>query len=115
MIFGQEMKPCPICGGFNIGWQTPIKMSEPITEADDARSILRKYARSVKSGATPLEGPVFLWCRECHHKGPAMDCSGRTSQEIGQDRAIATEVKRLWNSQSNETNPTAVIEGKGHE
>lgn len=101
MIFGQKMKPCPNCGSFNIGWQTPIKMNEAITKEDDARSILGKYARSIKGGNTPLEGPVFLWCKDCRHKGPSMDCSGRTSESVGQDKEVAKEVKRLWNSEVN--------------
>jgi hypothetical protein len=98
-IFGQEMIPCPKCGSYNIGWQTPIRMPDAIVKGDDARTVLRKYARAVKDGHTPLKGPVFLWCQDCLHKGPAMDCSGRTSEEVGQDRAVAAEVKRLWNSQ----------------
>jgi hypothetical protein len=98
-VFKCEMKPCPECGHYKMRYQTPIVMAEEIEAGDGARQILRKYARSVKSGATKLQGPVFLMCWSCGHKGPAMDCSGRTSEDVGKDPAVATEVKRLWNSQ----------------
>lgn len=96
-IFGQEMQPCPKCGSYNIGWQTPIVCD--VTGQESIRELLAKFARTTKAGTTPLQGPVYLHCRDCLHKGPALDCSGRTREEIGQDRAVAAEVKRLWNEQ----------------
>lgn len=98
-IFTQEMQPCPACGSYHLGYSTPIQMKEPITADDSAKQILGKWARAVKDGHTMLEGPVRIVCRDCHHKGPAMDCTGRTSEEVGRDKAVADEVKRLWNSQ----------------
>lgn len=80
-------------------WQTPIKMSEPILPTDSAKQLVGKWARAVKDGHTPLEGPVFLMCRDCYHNGPAMDCTGRTSEDVGRDKNVADTVKRLWNEQ----------------
>lgn len=99
------MEPCPKCGGYNLQSQTPIKLAEPITKGDTARSILGKYARAIKGGATPLEGPCFIQCRDCRHKGPAVDCSGRTSEEVGQDREVYAEMKRLWKEQPQPATP----------
>lgn len=98
-VFGQQMKPCPKCGSFNMFWQTPINMKEEILETDSAKQMVGKWARAIKDGCTPLEGPVFLMCRDCYHKGPAMDCSGRTSEEVGRDKEVADTVKQLWNTQ----------------
>ena len=97
--FGQSMQPCPKCSGFNFRYQTPIKMKEPILATDSAKQLLGKWARSTKDGNTPLEGPVFIMCFDCGHKGPAMDCTGRTSEDVGRDKAVADTVKRLWNDQ----------------
>jgi len=103
-VFGQDMKPCPKCGSFNMFWQTPIKMDkEPILPTDTAKQLLGKWARAIKDGHTPLEGPVFLMCRDCYHKGPSVDCSGRTSEDVGSDRKVADKVKRLWNTQEGES------------
>ena len=93
------MNACPSCGGFDLGYQTPIKMFEPITADDDARSVLAKWARATKAGVSLLEGPVYIHCRSCRHKGPALDCTGRTAGGVGKDPEVATEVKRLWNNQ----------------
>lgn len=38
-------------------------------------------------------------CWDCCHKGPAVDCTGRTSEDCRSDRALNAEMKRLWNSQ----------------
>ena len=103
-VFGQPMKPCPHCGGYKLGYQTPIKMDDPVGEGDGAKEILRKYARSVKGGATPLVGPVYMWCQTCFHKGPSVDCSGRTAEDVGRDAKVAAEVRRLWNTQ-----PSSVV------
>ena len=80
--------------------QTPIVMKEPILPTDTAKQLLGKWARSVKGGNTPLEGPVFLMCRECGHRGPSVDCSGRTSESVMKDARVASEIKRLWNEQA---------------
>ena len=97
IIFGQEMEPCPKCGSYNIGWQTPI--ISDITGDESPREMLRKYAIAVKAGRTPLLGPVYIHCRECSHRGPALDCTGRTAEDVGKDPVIAKEGKRLWNNQ----------------
>jgi len=93
------MQPCPKCGSFNFKFQTPIQMKETILATDTVRQMVGKWARAVKDGNTPLEAPVFIMCFDCGHKGPAMDCTGRTSEEVGQDRVVAATVKRLWNEQ----------------
>ena len=38
-------------------------------------------------------------CCCCGHKGPSVDCSGRTSEDCRQDRTLNAEMKRLWNEQ----------------
>ncbi len=38
-------------------------------------------------------------CWDCKHNGPAVDCTGRTSEDARQDRALNTKMKRLWNEQ----------------
>lgn len=96
-IHGQPMKPCPKCGSFNLMAQTPIRMEEPAN--DSARALLAAWARAKKGGATPLEGPVYMMCRICFHKGPSVDCTGRTSEDVGKDPKVASEIKRLWNEQ----------------
>lgn len=98
-IFGQPMEPCPKCKGYSLKQQTPIVMEE-ILSTDGARQILGKWARARRGGVTPLEGPVFIACAACGHKGPAVDCTGRTREEVGQDPKISAEMKRLWNGQS---------------
>ena len=61
--------------------------------------IVGKWQRAVKAGATPLEGPAYYACWDCGHKGPAVDCTGRTSEDCRADRALNAEMKRLWNTQ----------------
>lgn len=98
-VYGQPMKPCPRCYSYNMKWQTPIRM-ESIGDGDAAADIVQKWARATRDGLTPLEGPVYLHCADCLHRGPALDCSGMTREEVGRDRHVAAEVKRLWNSQA---------------
>ena len=86
-------RACPACGSWNLIAQTPIDVEIDIT---DARKALGQYARATKSGATPLKGPCYIMCFDCCHKGPAVDCSGRTSEDVGRDRAVFDEMKRLW-------------------
>lgn len=97
-VFGQEMKACPACGGWHFMVQTPIKM-EPIAATDTAKQLVGKWARATIAGAV-MDGPVFIMCFDCGHKGPGVACEGRTRDEVGQDRALYTEVKRLWNEQT---------------
>ena len=104
-VFGQPMQPCPKCGGYNLRSQTPIDCH--ILPTDTAKELLGKWARATKDGATRLEGPVFIMCGDCRHKGPAVDCSGRTREEVGQDPLVSAEMKRLWNEQS--SNDQAVV------
>lgn len=99
-IFGMPMKPCPKCGGYNIRHQTPIQMKEPILAGDTARQIVGKWARAVR------DGDNFVAALEAHHEhrtlkqGPAMDCTGRTAEDVGRDPVVASTVKRLWNEQA---------------
>ncbi|MDB6027534.1 MAG: hypothetical protein JWM68_3757 [Verrucomicrobiales bacterium] len=98
-IYGQPMKPCPKCKSYNFKHQTPIKMDEPIHSNDSVAQAVGKWARAIKSGNTPLEGPVFMMCFDCGHKGPSVDCTGRTSEDVGRDKAVSDSVKKLWNEQ----------------
>lgn len=77
--------------------QIPIRMD--VSEKDTAKQIVGKWARAIKSGATQLEGPAYLMCFDCFHKGPSVDCTGRTSEDVARDKAVYDEMKRLWNTQ----------------
>jgi hypothetical protein len=96
-VFGQEMKACPKCGGYNIGFSTPINGPLP----DSAKGMLAAWAKARKGGATPLEGTCRIMCRSCGHLGPAVNVEGRTAEDVGRDKAVCAEVKRLWNSEQN--------------
>lgn len=96
-IYGQPMMPCPTCGSYNMKPQMPIAMET--TGAETMPQLVGKWARAIKAGATPLQGPAYYACGDCGHKGPAVDCTGRTSEECRSDRALNTEMKRLWNEQ----------------
>jgi len=98
-VFGQPMEPCPKCGSYKLTYQTPIKLDEPLPDDLDAKKLLGAWARARSGGATPLEGTSYLMCKDCWHKGPSVDVSGRTSEDVGRDPAVATEIKRLWNAQ----------------
>jgi hypothetical protein len=98
-VFGQPMKPCPKCGSYSLIHQTPIKMAEPITAGDSAKQAVGKWAREMSRGDPQMEGPVFIMCRDCFHKGPSMDCTGMTRSQVGQSREVSDTVKRLWNDQ----------------
>lgn len=97
-VYGQPMAPCPKCGSYNMKPQMPIKMD--LTGEETVPQILGKWARATKGGATPLEGPCYYVCWDCKHRGPAVDCTGRTSEDARQDRALNAEMKRLWNTQT---------------
>lgn len=96
-VYGQPMAPCPKCGSYEMKPQMPIKID--LTGEETTPQLLGKWARAVKSGATQLKGPCYYMCFRCGHKGPAVDCAGRTSEDARRDRALNTEMKRLWNDQ----------------
>lgn len=97
-IYGQPMSPCPKCGSYDMKPQMPIRMET--TGKESVPQLLGKWARATKGGATPLEGPCYYYCHDCLHKGPAVDCSGRTSEDARKDVALNAEMKRLWNTQT---------------
>lgn len=96
-VYGQPMAPCPQCGSYNMKPQMPIKMEASGKET--VSQLVGKWARATAAGRTPLEGPCYYRCVDCGHKGPAVDCAGRTSEDARKDIALNTEMKRLWNSQ----------------
>jgi len=98
-IFGQAMKPCPKCGSYDLKFQTPIRLDEPIPEDADPKKLLGIWARATRAGNTPLQGTSYLICWACKHRGPSVDVSGRTSEDVGSDPVVASEIKRLWNEQ----------------
>ena len=97
-VYGQPMAPCPKCGSYNMKPQMPIQIE--LTGTETTPQLLGKWARAMKAGATPLEGPAYYMCWDCGHKGPAVDCTGRASEDARQDRALNAEMKRLWNTQA---------------
>ena len=97
-VYGQPMAPCPACGSYKMKPQMPIQMA--LTGDETVPQALGKWARATKAGATPLEGLCYYMCWDCGHKGPAVDCTGRTSEDCRQDRALNAEMKRLWNEQT---------------
>ena len=111
-VFGQPMEPCPECGSYKLMYQSPIKLDEPPPDKPDAKALLRSWARAHRNGSPMLEGPVYMACQECWHYGPAMDCSGRTSDDVSHDPAVATEVKRLWNEAAKSARGRGVEEGR---
>ena len=96
-IMGQPMKPCSKCSSYNLRFQTPIKTDAP--ENATTKQLLGAWARATKAGAM-MEGPVYIICLDCRHKGPSVDCSGRTRDDVGQDPLVSKEAKQLWNEQS---------------
>lgn len=96
-VYGQRMEPCPKCGSYNMKPQMPIQIE--LSGLESPAQLLGRWARATKAGATPLQGPCYYACWDCFHKGPAVDCTGRTSEDCRQDRALNAEMKRLWNTQ----------------
>lgn len=96
-VYGQPMKPCPKCGSYNMFPQMPIVLKT--TGVETVKQLIGKWAQATKTGSTPLQGPCYYACRDCLHKGPAVDCSGRTSEDCRADHELNTEMKRLWNTQ----------------
>ncbi len=97
-VYGQPMAPCPKCGSYNMKPQMPIKMD--VVGDETAPQLLGKWVRATNAGATPLQGPAYYACCDCGHNGPAVDCTGRTSEECRPDPGLNTEMKRLWNTQN---------------
>ena len=97
-VYGQPMAPCPACGSYNMKPQMPIALET--TGDETLPQLVGKWARATKAGATPLQGPCYYACWECGHKAPAVDCTGRTSEDCRADRALNAEMKRLWNAQT---------------
>ncbi len=104
-VYGQPMAPCPKCGSYNMKPQIPIAMET--TGDETAPQLVGKWARATKAGHTPLQGPAYYACWDCFHKGPAVDCTGRTSEDCRADRALNAEMKRLWNAQTPNSDCTA--------
>lgn len=98
-VYGQPMAPCPVCGSYNMGPQIPIDLET--TGDETVPQLVGKWARATVAGGTPLQGVAYYMCRDCLHKGPAVDCIGRTSEACRADRALNAEMKRLWNAQGN--------------
>ncbi len=97
-VYGEPMAPCPQCGSYDMKPQMPIAID--LTGKETTAQLVGKWARATKAGATMLQGPAYYACWECGHKGPAVDCAGRTSEDCCADRALNSEMKRLWNAQT---------------
>lgn len=96
-IYGQPMNPCPKCGSYNMKPQIPIVMEQ--AGGDSIKKLLGNYARATSKGATQIQGTAYYTCWDCFHKGPSVDCTGRTSEDCRSDKELNSEMKRLWNSQ----------------
>lgn len=99
-VFSQEMEPCPKCNSYDMMYQTPIKIPEEIPKDVTPKQLLGIWVRATKKGETPLEGPSYMMCRNCGHKGPSVDCTGRTSEDVTSDPIVAKKIKELWNNQN---------------
>lgn len=96
-VHGQPMAPCPKCGSYNMRPQMPIRLE--LTGNETAQQAVNKWARATETGASQLDGPCYYMCMDCLHKGPAVNCAGRNSEEARKDRALNSEMKRMWNEQ----------------
>ena len=94
-IFGQPMKPCPKCGSYSLAYRTPIVLD---TDDDSPKTILGRLAKALKQGPV-LEGPVYMICCDCLHRGPAIDCSHMTYDEMMKSEDVVKKVKAAWNCQ----------------
>jgi hypothetical protein len=99
LIYGDYMTPCVKCGSWDFCPQTPIEIKEEIPKNFTPKQLLGIWARARREGKTPLKGPCFFMCKTCGHKGPAVDCSGLTSEFVRKDPKIYAEMKRLWNEE----------------
>jgi len=96
--------PCVQCGSWYLIVQTPIVIDNLVDEDfDDAKKLLKKYIQVHANGDPMLQGPCFIMCKTCGHAGPAVDCTGRTSADVGQDREVFAEMIRLWQTDSKES------------
>lgn len=80
MIFGADMKPCPICSSYNLMYQTPIDIDH------------FKKTKEFK-----LVGQCYIMCCNCGHKGPSVDCSGEDYHTVKADPVTASIIRKLWN------------------
>lgn len=105
IIFRQEMEPCPKCGGYNLKYQTPIKRAGGLRKPLLTKELLVAWVKSVQEDGGELQGPCYIMCFDCWHRGPSLDCTGRKSTDVGRDPEIARKIKELWNSQLPKTKP----------
>ena len=96
-IYGQPMAPCPRCGSYEMKPQIPVRLA--VSHDATPRDVLAAYVRSSAAGPLVVEGPAYYQCGSCWHKGPAVDCTGRTSDDCRNDAQLNKEMKRLWNGQ----------------
>ena len=99
-VYGQPMQPCPACGSYNMKPQMPIQLdatSTTTTTSSDMLLFMARWARATQAGVTALEGMCYYVCWDCKHRGPAVDCTGRTSEDCRQDPALNAQMKQLWN------------------
>lgn len=93
-------KPCPKCGSWDIVAQTPIKVDIDDNDLKNPKKLIGKWAKEVNRTGGILAGPCYLMCKNCGHKGPSVNCEGRTSTDVGRDPIVFSEMKRLWREQS---------------
>ena len=67
------IKPCCKCGSYNIRTRTPCISFEV------------------------LEGPVWMYCFDCKHKSPEIDCRGMSYNAVVRSEKFATKLKQSWN------------------
>ena len=96
-IHGQRMEPCPKCGSYEMEPQIPVRLA--VSPAATPREALVAYVRSSAAGPLVVEGPAYYQCGSCGHKGPAVDCTGRTSDDCRRDPILYSKMKALWNGQ----------------
>ena len=96
-IFGEPMKPCPKCDSYELNYQTPIKMNVP--EDYTPQEMLMEWLNNPNSRTNKLEGPCFIMCWDCGHRGPAVDCSGKTLEDVSDNPEINKKMINLWNNQ----------------
>lgn len=94
-----DLRPCPKCGSTDIKAQTPVRVDAGAVDMNDPASMVKHWVKIKNSGQDWLEGPVYFMCWSCKHHGPSTDCSGRTSTDVGKDKEVYAEMKRLWNEQ----------------
>jgi hypothetical protein len=97
-VFRQEMEPCPKCGSFELRYQVPIVL--PGEVGDTPKELVSAWAKATRSGSTELEGVAYLQCGECLCRGPVIDVSGRTSEDVRSDPVVAQAIKDVWNKHS---------------